>query len=173
MVYWLITALQTKETLKRQSGISRFLYLGLMIPGFWLIYGLHDAKGLLALRILPHTQVDGILGVTINLIGIGFALFARIWLGRNWSGTVTIKKDHELIRTGPYSITRHPIYSGILFGMMGSVIVLGELRGLISILALFLALESKIRVEEKFLNGIFPQYREYCSSTQKLIPFIY
>ncbi|PWT97136.1 MAG: hypothetical protein C5B52_14345 [Bacteroidetes bacterium] len=173
MIYWLLTAFQNKKTIKSQTGLSRIIYLTLMLVGFWLVYNRINWTGWLSLQILPHTYWDGLLGLTINLIGICFALLARIWLGKNWSGAVTIKKDHELIRSGPYSITRHPIYTGILFGMVGSVIALGEIRGLIALVLVFISLISKIKAEERFLNEIFPQYPSYCSTTQRLIPFIY
>jgi protein-S-isoprenylcysteine O-methyltransferase Ste14 len=94
-------------------------------------------------------------------------------LGNNWSGIVTIKKDHELIKDGSYAITRHPIYTGLLFGLMGAVIVLGEVRGLIAIIILFIAIQIKISTEEKFLKNAFSEYDDYCHHTKKLIPFIY
>ena len=53
--------------------------------------------------------------------------------GRNWSGRIEIKRTHELVRSGPYRVTRHPIYTGILLGLLGSAVALGELRGLVAV----------------------------------------
>ena len=54
------------------------------------------------------------LGLLMVVAGLAFAVWARVHLGRNWSGTVTVKENHELIRSGPYAIVRHPIYTGLL-----------------------------------------------------------
>ena len=59
------------------------------------------------------------LGAALTLAGLLFAVWARLYLGKNWSGMVTVKHDHELIRSGPYRFVRHPIYSGILAGARG------------------------------------------------------
>ena len=56
--------------------------------------------------------------------GIAFAVWARHYLGRNWSGTVTVKQDHELIRSGPYRLVRHPIYTGLLLAILGTAVAL-------------------------------------------------
>lgn len=68
------------------------------------------------------------LGLLMVICGLAFAVWARIHLGRNWSGTVTVKEDHELIRSGPYGIVRHPIYTGLLLAIAGTAIVFGEWR---------------------------------------------
>jgi protein-S-isoprenylcysteine O-methyltransferase Ste14 len=67
--------------------------------------------------LLPDTRVVNLSGLTIAAAALGFAIWARFTLGRNWSGTVTVKAGHELIRSGPYRFVRHPIYSGILAGL--------------------------------------------------------
>ncbi len=66
------------------------------------------------------------LGMGLTAVGIAFALWARLWIGRNWSGTITIKDQHELIQRGPYSLVRHPIYTGLLLAFLGTALVHGE-----------------------------------------------
>ena len=172
-LYWLYTGMRTKINIKKQKAGQRFGYLLLITAAFLLVYGNYMSTGFLSVRFLPHTNWISYAGLFINISGIIFAIIARSQLGSNWSGTVTIKKDHELIQNGPYAITRHPIYTGLLFGLIGSVIILGEIRGLIAITVLFVAIQKKIDVEEKFLSNVFSEYAEYRQHTRRLIPFIY
>lgn len=144
-----------------------------MIAGFTMVYGNYMSFGWLGSRFLPSWTWIPYLGLAINLTGIIFAIVARSWLGTNWSGAVTIKKGHELIRTGPYAITRHPIYTGLLFGLLGATIIVGEWRSLTGAIFLFVAIQLKIGTEEKMLREAFPEYEEYRRHTKKLIPLIY
>src|SRR5215467_12702020 len=75
-------------------------------------------------------------GVALTAIGLGFTVWARVQLGRFWSGTVTLKEGHELVRTGPYAVTRHPIYTGLLLALIGSAMARGTLGGLLGLVLL-------------------------------------
>jgi len=98
-------------------------------------------------------------------------VWARVFLGANWSATVTIKQDHEIIRSGPYALVRHPIYSGLLLGMLGTAIAIGEMRGLVGLV--FLGWWLKLQTEEQFLVEQFgTQYLKYRQETKALIPFV-
>ena len=77
--------------------------------------------------------------------GLAFAVWARVYLGRNWSGTVTVKQDHELIRSGPYGFVRHPIYTGLLLAMLGTAIAIGEWRGLVAFALFTIGFLLKLR----------------------------
>ena len=94
-------------------------------------------------------------------------------LGRNWSATVTVKQDHELIRTGPYTSVRHPIYTGVLFGFIGTALAVGQWRGVLAVAIVFVAFWRKLRIEERWMNETFgEQYRQYRARTRALIPFL-
>ncbi|PWT76339.1 MAG: hypothetical protein C5B59_06895 [Bacteroidetes bacterium] len=173
LLYWVYTGMKTKITVKRQATLPRVVYLAIMITGFSFVFGKFMSIGWLGSKFLPPLKWLPYLGLLINLAGIILAIVARAWLGNNWSGIVTIKKDHELIRSGPYSITRHPIYTGLLFGLFGVAIIIGEWRALLGVLILFFAIQLKIKAEEKMLSNEFPEYREYKRQTKKLIPLIY
>ena len=96
---------------------------------------------------------------------------ARRWLGRNWSGTVTVKHDHELVTGGPYGIVRHPIYTGLLGGFIGSAIALGEWRGLVAVVLVLIAFMRKIRLEERWMQERFGDaYRRYRQRVPALVP---
>jgi protein-S-isoprenylcysteine O-methyltransferase Ste14 len=99
-------------------------------------------------------------------------VWARVHLGRNWSGNVTVKEGHELIHTGPYRYVRHPIYTGILTGAIGTAICSGTLRAALGLTVLAAAFIVKLRAEERFMRETFPgQYQKYCEEVPALVPF--
>ena len=173
VAYWIYAGLKTKKTIRRENTMTRTVYLILMILAFELMYAHIFSIGLLSKRWTADTTFIDMAGVIINLIGVAFAITARRWIGTNWSGTVTVKKDHELITTGPYAMTRHPIYTGMLFGLIGAALILGEMRGLISVILFFVAIQMKMFTEEKFMQENFKEYADYKRKTKKLIPLIY
>jgi len=93
--------------------------------------------------------------VLIVAAGLGFTVWARIHLGRNWSGTVTLKQGHEFVRSGPYRYVRHPIYTGLLAAFAGSALARGELRGIVAVAIAFAALWRKLKLEERWLGEAF------------------
>ena len=103
--------------------------------------------------------------VVATILGLLFAVWARLTLGSNWSGTVTIKTNHQLIRRGPYRWIRHPIYTGMLAALLATAIAQGLLSGLVGFAFVFLALYRKARREEKFLaqefGEAFTEHRQY------------
>ena len=173
MLYWLYAGMKTKMTIRKQNNFSRLSHLFLVISAFALIYEERSAVGFLKQRLFPENDYIKILGLLINLAGIIFAIRARTWLGTNWSATVTVKKDHDLIRSGPYAITRHPIYTGMLFGIVGAAFIVGEIRGFLAVGLFLIAMEIKMATEEKFMKSVFPSYGDYMKRTKKLIPLIY
>jgi protein-S-isoprenylcysteine O-methyltransferase len=173
MVYWLLAGMHTKITVKKEASGIRLVYLALMFAAFALVYFSRLHIGFLGMKFISPNIYTPWIGLVLHLCGIGLAMAARWKLGENWSGTVTVKKDHELIQTGPYALTRHPIYTGIFFGLLGAVVIQGETRGLIALVILFLALHIKIAKEETFMKQLFPSYTRYVRSTKKFIPLIY
>jgi len=112
-------------------------------------------------------------GAVVTTFGLLYTVWARLHLKSNWSGTVTIKADHELITTGPYAFTRHPIYTGLLLAFLGSAIADGEVRGALAFVIAFAALWRKLRLEEKWLTQQFGAvYSEYMQRVAALIPKI-
>ena len=94
-------------------------------------------------------------------------------MGRNWSGIVTVKEDHALVRTGPYRVVRHPIYTGLLLALIGTAAAIGEWRGVLSVIFVLIGFLWKIRVEEERMNANFPEYAQYRRQTAALIPLLY
>src|SRR5262249_42528448 len=125
-------------------------------------------------RFLPDSALLTTLGLLLTTVSISFAILARRQLGRYWSGTITIKADHRLIRSGPYMLSRHPIYTGIVFGMLGTAIAIGEWRGLLAFLLTLIAYARKIPLEERWLSEEFGgEYDDYRREVKALIPFIF
>jgi protein-S-isoprenylcysteine O-methyltransferase Ste14 len=105
--------------------------------------------------------------------GSAFAIWARLTIGRNWSSTVTLKQDHELVRRGPYSIVRHPIYTGLLSMSVGTMVLTGlvESVGVVAVGIFYVVI--KVRDEERLMSETFPaQYPEYRRTVKSIIPFI-
>jgi hypothetical protein len=113
-LYWLVSALNRKKTKRRESVAQRMLYVVPLIFAFYLLNHSGFGHGWLGTRFVPDTPLVQWLAVLITAAGVAVAFWARFHLGSNWSGVVTLKENHELIRTGPYRTIRHPIYTGIL-----------------------------------------------------------
>jgi protein-S-isoprenylcysteine O-methyltransferase Ste14 len=173
---WLIAAWYVKPTRRRESSATRLLTIALTLPAAvllaWPASRLPSWLTGLSARFVPNTATVYWLGLLIVVAGLTFAIWARFYLGRNWSGTVTVKEDHELICSGPYAIVRHPIYTGLLAAMLGTAVVFGEWRGLIAVGFLTAAYLFKLRREERFMVESFPDaYPGYRARVPALIPF--
>jgi protein-S-isoprenylcysteine O-methyltransferase len=171
---WVISALKVKASVKRQSIASR-LEQGLPVTtAFCLIFSPNMWPHWLRLRFFSQSDTALVwIGVALTALGMGFATLARLWIGTNWSGTITIKDRHELVQGGPYRIVRHPIYAGMLLAYLGTAIVHGEIRGLIGLLLLALGFGLKLRMEEAFMIQQFGSaYNDYKQRVKALVPFL-
>ena len=170
---WMLWALRTKQARQRLKLSEALPYMVPTAIGAYL--ALADAKvlrmlGLWQLRIAPVPGVMD-LGVALTAAGLLFAIWARLYLGQNWSGLVTVKHDHELVRTGPYCFVRHPIYSGILLALVGTSLCRRNLWGFAGVAFVWLGLWIKSRLEERFMAETFgAEYDEYRRTTGALIP---
>jgi len=154
-IYWFGTALRTKSAKTREFPVWRFLRLSILAATFLLLFAQWIRIGFLGWRFVPVTPAIFESGFVLALAGITLALWARLHLGRNWSDKFVLKVDHELIRSGPYAYLRHPIYSGVLLGVAGTAIVVGEWRGAIAFCMLLVNYSIKARREEKILSVQF------------------
>jgi protein-S-isoprenylcysteine O-methyltransferase Ste14 len=110
--------------------------------------------------------------VIVFAAGLGLAVWARVYLGRNWGMPMTEKEEPELVTSGPYRFVRHPIYSGILLGFAGSALATNGYWVIPFVACLFFFIYSA-RVEEGIMSSTFPTaYPSYCARTKMLIPFV-
>lgn len=171
-VYWFISAFSQKESAER-PGIKNITIIRLFIVIPFLILFRPDwfAAGTM---ILKHTAASRLTGVIICAAGLVVCIWARNTIAGNWSNILDLKKDHELIRNGPYSVVRHPIYSGFLLMYLGSAVTIGTLGALIGFVILFIGCLFRIRKEEALLTTHFgTAYPEYRQQTKALIPWLY
>lgn len=172
LVYWSVAAIGAKATRRQESVASRVSHLVPLCLGFALLAAHHAWSPWLGMRFVPRTLTSFWFGFWLVALGLVVSVTARIWLGGNWSGTVTLKQNHELIRSGPYRWVRHPIYTGLLLAVLGSAIALGELRGLIALALITLSFLRKINIEEQFLTQEFgPAYSRYREEVPALVPW--
>jgi protein-S-isoprenylcysteine O-methyltransferase Ste14 len=170
---WMLAALRTKPTLERVSW-RRALYYGIpAVLGYYLMFSRNLNIPWLQHWFVPRTPAVAIIAIVITLAGLLFAVWARAYLGRNWSSAPMIKEHHQLIRGGPYRFVRHPIYTGILLAMAGTSLANGKVRGALGVLLVWIAWTIKSRMEEEFMVRNFgAEYEEYRRSTGALFPRI-
>jgi protein-S-isoprenylcysteine O-methyltransferase Ste14 len=173
LVYWRIKAADTKTTQRLEPAASRILRVVIFLIAIVLLSTNRIPLRWLYLQLWPVGLGPFWLGAAVAVAGLLFAVWARVYLGRNWSSEVTIKQDHELITTGPYAVVRHPIYTGILTGFLGTAIALSELRGFIAFILIFVILWLKLRMEEQWMRSQFGEtYATYIIQTAALVPYL-
>ena len=174
LVYWQIKAANTKTTSRLEPAASRILRVLAFLVVIVLLSTSRIPLPWLYRQLWPVGLLPFWLGAAVTVAGLLFAVWAREHLGRNWSRSVTIKQDHELITTGPYSIARHPIYTGILTGFLGTAIALSQVRGAIAFVLIFLVLWAKLRMEEAWMRSQFGEtYVAYVHQTSALVPYLF
>ena len=170
-VYWFVSALSAKKTEKREPSAERLGHMLLMAAGYILLFQRTDNWGILNHRFLPDAPWIAWLGAAITFAGVLFAIWARWNLGKNWSAAVTIKRGHQIIRTGPYAHIRHPIYTGMLIAIIGSAFAIGEYRGLLAFAIFLFGFYRKARKEEVFLAANFGEpFQEHKQHTGFFLP---
>jgi protein-S-isoprenylcysteine O-methyltransferase Ste14 len=170
---WLIAWLKTKPTQQRAPVGLRLRYGVPVLAASYLMFTDNPVFGGGGGRILPRNPALDALAIVLTAAGIAFAVWARSYLGGNWSGAVSVKVGHELIRTGPYAWVRHPIYSGLLVALFGTALARSRPVGFLAIALFLLGFWIKSRIEEEFMHKTFGEhYAEYARETGALIPKI-
>ncbi len=167
LVYWIAAAWSAAPGRSAEPRSSRLLHLVAALTA-------------LALLVAPpfHVRLPGGLltcgiGDLVTGLGLALAIWARAALGRQWSGRVEVKDEHWLVRSGPYSWVRHPIYSGVLLGIAGSAITTRELGATLAVVVMLAAYLRKVRMEEAVLReALGPEYETYRRDVKALLPFL-
>jgi len=168
---WVLAMFSAKRSQERWSPLTHLGYTFSWVVTFALLFRF---PGLDAPRLVDPGPVPSGMAVGLSAAGLVIAIWARMILGRNWSGSITFKRDHELIEQGPYRLVRHPIYTGLLLMVAATAIARGTLWAFLG-LVLFLVIHLwKLRREEELLTRHFPDsYPAYRTRTKALIPFLY
>jgi protein-S-isoprenylcysteine O-methyltransferase Ste14 len=165
--YWLAAAFSVKKGRMQWSGQLRIRAAILVITILLVHLGAFRGHG-----IETEPWQAGI-GLLLFVLGLAFAVWARVSLGGNWGTPMTQKDEPELVTGGPYRLVRHPIYSGLLLAGAGTALALNwfwlTVVGLAGVYLVYSAI-----AEERFLTERFPDsYPAYKDSTKLLVPYIF
>jgi protein-S-isoprenylcysteine O-methyltransferase Ste14 len=173
VIVWLLGAISTKRTIYRESSAERARYWLVLVIGYFLVIKSSSLPSPFDWLLVPHTTSSAWIGAVLSVSGLVFAIWARVILGRNWSGVITLKEGHELIERGPYRIVRHPIYTGILAMFAGTAIAIGYFGGFVGLLLVFVSFWLKLKREEDLMLKHFPaKYAAYQGRVKRIIPFL-
>lgn len=173
LVYWWFSARDVKRTTRPEPLASKLKHRAPLIIGVLCFAAPRWVPRPLTARFVPAGLLFPTVGTLMLAIGLGFSVWARRHLGRNWSAHVVVKEDHALIRSGPYRYVRHPIYTGILFAMLGMALAIGEWRALVGFTGMVLSFAIKSRQEEARMRETFAEYGDYARETAALIPHVF
>ncbi len=172
VVSWAAAAFWSAPTEKRVMTRESLLYGALIVLGAILLF--HSTRRLLGETRLWHVGFAGayvLAGVT--LAGILFAWWARVHLGRLWSGAITRKQNHRVVDTGPYALVRHPIYTGMILAVFATAAAQATVSGCLGAALIALGVWIKARMEERFLSAELgaDAYAAYRRRVPMLVPF--
>ena len=166
-VYWIASAVGVKGGRRRSTR-----FVGARVA-FVLVVVTLIRGGVLGKHAVTQDRALGLAGLVVVVLGLALAVWARRYLGRNWGMPMTQKVEPELVTSGPYRTIRHPIYTGIILGMVGTAIAIGA-YAFIPVVVLGAYFIYSARMEERFLADQFPEsYPKYRRSTKMLIPFVF
>jgi protein-S-isoprenylcysteine O-methyltransferase Ste14 len=169
-MYWEFAAKDAAAAKSTEGKVSRGVHV--FLANVAVLLEIVPIRGLG--RFLPLTWLSLAAGLAVEFSGLFLEIWARRALGRNWSGEISIKVEHQLIRSGPYKRLRHPIYTGLLAMYVGAAVVTGTWLAMIGVALAGFAYWRKIRLEEKNLDVAFgAEYDAYRRETWALVPGVF
>jgi protein-S-isoprenylcysteine O-methyltransferase Ste14 len=171
LAYWIVSAFHTKRTEKRESFAARYGVMFVEVVGFVFLFKNSAGIGFLGKQVFERSFASNVIAVALTWAGIALAIWARVHLGQYWSGRITIKEDHKLIRTGPYARLRHPIYSGLDLAAIGAALAIDRWRCAVGVSAVIVGFWIKAKREEAMLEKQFgADFDEHRRHTGFLLP---
>jgi protein-S-isoprenylcysteine O-methyltransferase Ste14 len=174
VAYWWISGIGVKKNARRNIGRwGAAMRAGTLI----IIFALFQIRGV-RIFLSRHNGITDIpavhvAGVAVCILGLTFAIWARRHLGRNWGMPMSLKEGHELVTSGPYAMVRHPIYTGLLTALIGSMFA-GRAFWMVLFCFCCPLYLIAARVEDRLMSQQFPnEYPEYKSRTKFLIPYLF
>ena len=172
-IYWAAASLTAKPSEKREGLLGRLWYSSFFSLGFVMIVGLSPFDSYpLGLSIMP--KAAAVAAYLVMAAGLALAIWARITIGSNWSGSVDLKKGHSLVVHGPYAYARHPIYTAVLLMLLATAISMGSLGSFLGLIPCFASFWIKLGREELLMTRHFPsEYPAYKARVKALIPSVF
>ncbi len=162
-LYWLVAAAGAKQGIRGR---------GFRVPGLLAIVAIVLGRVFKPHTLAVNSPILQVVGTVLFVSGLGLAVWARIYLGRNWGMPMTRKEEPELVTSGPYRFVRHPIYSGLLLGVLGTALAT-NVYWLIGLAVAGPYFIYSATVEERLMTDTFPaDYPRYKATTKMLIPFV-
>ena len=169
---WIAAAAWSGRTERRAALGDVWLYRSIIVVGAVLLF--HRTSEALGAGRIWHVGYDGAYGLAgVAIAGFLFTWWARLHLGRLWSGAVTRKEGHRVVDTGPYAIVRHPIYTGLLLATLGTAVAEATIPALTGLVLISFGFWLKARLEERFLTAELgaEAYGAYRRRVPMLLPF--
>jgi len=171
--YWLGSALKAKKASTHEANSLRILRLVILAVTFVLLLGSGLRMGPLGWRFVPEFGWAPWTGIGVTVAGLLVCVWARRHLGAHWSDKVVLKIDHQLVQSGPYTYLRHPIYAGLLLGIAGTALAVGEWRGIMALILSGTNYFVKARREDRILAARFgEEFEAYRRRVGFLVPRI-
>ena len=171
IVVWAITSFQAKRSVRRGLNNAGVLWrVGVLVVVVILSRGV--AMGWIP-RPAQFPYGVQVIGVALTAFGIGFAIWARMTLGSNWGMPMTLREKPELVTGGPYAFVRHPIYTGVIFALLGTTLAVGAWYLIVLLTAFGYFLISTLQEEKDMVQHFPDAYPAYKARTKRLIPFVF
>jgi protein-S-isoprenylcysteine O-methyltransferase Ste14 len=165
-LYWLAASVGVKR-----GRIQRGRNVGIRVAIVLVTLLLVRARAFKGQTVTSDPWLQGI-GLAIFVLGLALAIWARVYLGRNWGTPMSQKVNPDLVTTGPYRRIRHPIYSGLILALIGSAVAVSWYWMIAVALGGAYFVYSAV-IEERYMTQLFPDtYPAYKRSTKMLIPFV-
>jgi protein-S-isoprenylcysteine O-methyltransferase Ste14 len=171
LIYWVLAARRTATNQRMETLLTGASYRLPLVLGVLLMAIPRSPFPLLNLTLWTETPLVLGAGVALTAAGLTLAVWARVHLGKYWSGRVTLKVNHRVIQTGPYACVRHPIYSGLILALLGTTITLGTVHACLGFVFMFVSFVRKLQIEETWLRSHFgAEYERYQKRVKALFP---
>lgn len=173
-IIWILAAPLTARTVSRQPYVQRLFHVAPLVVGGWFLAAPLPSGTTLGHALFAERVWTTWLWLAITVAGIAFAVWARVALGRLWSGQITLKADHALVQHGPYALSRNPIYTGLLFALLATALARNTAGAVLGFAVVTVGFVFKILQEERLLSGHFgAAFDDYRRRVRRLVPFVW